>query len=66
MKHRHTIKAIERRAKEKGVAISALLQIADIHRSTWARWKSGDNGPTMAKWNRVEDAAAKLGIGADA
>jgi hypothetical protein len=54
------ITQIEAAMKRRGVTIRALCDAAQINSSTWTRWKSGANGPTLMTWSRVTAALGRL------
>ena len=58
---------IERRAKAAGLTIDQLCERAEVHRSSYQRWKADKIGPTMRKWNALMAAlkAAEAGRAKD-
>lgn len=44
---------IEKRAEAAGKSIRDALDAAEIHRSTWDRWKAGTTTPQLAKIEKV-------------
>lgn len=55
-----TIKDIEAKLKEAGKTVDDLCAAAGIARTTWQRWRNGEVGPTLAKWQAVERALSGL------
>src|SRR3954470_17553821 len=54
------VKQIEDRLHVVRVPLARLLVRADIDRSTWSRWRSGNNSPTLANSNAVVSAVHHL------
>jgi hypothetical protein len=52
--------AIEAELKGKGIPVCDLTTEAGIVPSTWTRWKSGSNSPTLKAWNETLEAKARL------
>lgn len=50
---REHVLALEQRVRGAGVTVAAVLRDAKIDRSTWTRWRQGQQEPTLANWNRV-------------
>lgn len=57
------IAAVETRLAEHGIDRRDFLAEANLHRSTWDRWKQGVVGPTRRNWDAVEEAVEKLTAG---
>lgn len=57
MEAKTEIAEIERRAREAGVTIKAILERADVASSQWVRWKQGSQNPMRTTWARVQAAA---------
>ena len=60
-------KALKPRLKkltEAGISINEIFRRAEIARSNWSRWSSGDTSPTMKTHNRliavIEKAEAEI------
>lgn len=53
------MKVIERRIRSAGHTVADLLRRADVNRSQWERWKTGQD-PRLQTWTRVLDAADAL------
>ncbi len=47
--------AIERRARAAGLSLNELCRKAEIARSTFTRWKAGDNGLRVDSYDRLID-----------
>ncbi|GBD48146.1 hypothetical protein METY_1359 [Methylopila sp. Yamaguchi] len=58
------ISQFEDRLKQAGISVRRACREAGIAPSTWTRWKSGTTSPTLATWEKVEDAAEALIAGA--
>lgn len=43
-----------------GLPLDDVLRRADVHRTTWSRWKAGRGLPQMRKWAQVEEAVQAL------
>jgi hypothetical protein len=43
-----------------GLPLDEILRRADVHRTTWNRWKAGRGWPQMRKWSQVEEAVKAL------
>jgi len=54
------VRAIEARLAADRRSVRWFCQSVGINTSTWQRWKSGSNGPTLRVWSAVQKAAAKL------
>ena len=54
------IAAIESRAQAIDQTMSFVCRWADIPPSTWGHWKSGRQGPTKAKWDKIVAAITDL------
>lgn len=54
------ISDIEERLKAAGVPLDRFFKRANIHYTTWFRWKSGDHGPTLKNWRRAVDVVDGL------
>jgi hypothetical protein len=52
--------AVEAELKGRKIPVSDLTTEAGIAPSTWSRWKSGDNSPTLKVWTQALDAKARL------
>jgi hypothetical protein len=52
--------AVEAELKGRKIPVSDLTTEAGIAPSTWSRWKSGDNSPTLKVWTQTLDAKARL------
>jgi len=51
---------VERRAGSAGLTIHQLLTRADLHPSTWRRWRAGTTKPNFSSWDRIEEALEGL------
>jgi hypothetical protein len=56
----HMVLAVEAELKGRKIPVSDLTTEAGIAPSTWSRWKSGDNSPTLKVWTQALDAKARL------
>jgi hypothetical protein len=52
--------AVEAELKGRKIPVSDLTAEAGIAPSTWSRWKSGHNSPTLKVWTQTLDAKARL------
>jgi hypothetical protein len=52
--------AVEAELQGKGIPVVHLTTEAGIAPSTWSRWKSGSNSPTMKAWTQTLEAKARL------
>lgn len=51
---------IAKRIGDAGSNVSELCREAEVARSTWDRWVSGRNSPTLATLEKVQDAADRI------
>jgi hypothetical protein len=54
------ISDIEARSREINAPLSVILKEAGVHGSTWRRWKSERNSPTVSKLRKIYDAIDRL------
>jgi hypothetical protein len=52
--------AVEAELKGRKIPVSDLTTEAGLAPSTWSRWKSGSNSPTMKAWTQTLEAKARL------
>lgn len=56
---RESISDMESRLAAAGVPMADFFSAADIHYTTWRRWKKGV-GPTLKNWERAKEVADNL------
>lgn len=56
------ISKVESSLKKRQIPLSRLLELSGVNRSTFYRWKSGENQPVYSSWNGFCEAAVKLGV----
>lgn len=56
----HEIGAIERSLKTAGVSVDTFCARVGVNRSTWQRWKAGNNSPSIKTWGVVMAHAALM------
>lgn len=56
-----TIPDIEARLKKAGVGIDDFCRSVGVNRSTWQRWKAGENSPKLDTWKKVLVTAQEQG-----
>ena len=61
---RSRIAVIEARLRKCGFSVAQLCRRADLHPTTWVRWKNGASA-TGHSWRRVERALAEVGVSAE-
>lgn len=54
------IEEIERTCRKRRVDLDDVLKAADVHPSTWRRWRAGSHSPQLGKLMAVQTAATTI------